>query len=182
MNDSEHTEASKFLSLILRHKPETIGIKLDSEGWALVQDIIINSEKGEISFTEELLKSIVAKSEKQRFEFNESCTKIRCYQGHSLSIELGLKAAEPPQDLFHGTATRFLQSLLAHGLKKQKRQYVHLSLDIATARAVGTRYGKPVILKISARKMFQDGHIFYLSGNGVWLTDSVPPQYIENQE
>jgi putative RNA 2'-phosphotransferase len=180
MTDSERTRASKFLSLILRHKPETIGISLDARGWALVQDIIDKSTGREVSFTKDLLEGVVSNCRKQRFEFNEDCTRIRCRQGHSLDIELGLQATEPPEYLFHGTATRFLQSILAEGLKKQQRQHVHLSIDDNTATAVGSRYGKPVVLKILAGKMFRDGHIFYISANGVWLTDSVPPQYIES--
>ena len=179
MSDSDRIRASKFLSLVLRHKPEELGIILDTHGWAATEEVIRLSANSSIAFTNEILEQIVSECEKQRFEFNEDRTKIRCRQGHSLSVELELPARQPPEILFHGTATRFLESILAGGLLKQQRQHVHLSPDVETATSVGSRYGRPVVLRVLAGKMFCDGHVFYLSENGVWLTDSVPAVYIE---
>lgn len=177
--DRTLTQASKFLSLILRHKPETIHISLDEQGWASVSELIANTQQSDVVFSEELLQEIVAKCNKQRFEFNDDGSKVRCHQGHSLDIELGLEVTKPPEYLYHGTASRFLERIMSEGLRKQKRHHVHLSPDVETATAVGSRYGKPVILKIHAGKMFEDGHTFYVSGNGVWLTDSVAPEYLQ---
>jgi putative RNA 2'-phosphotransferase len=181
MNDP-FTKESKFLSLVLRHKPETLGVTLDEQGWASVENLVTSSRNCDIAFSRKLLSDIVANCNKQRFQFNEDKSMIRCHQGHSLDIKLGLNETEPPDELFHGTATRFLESILAEGLKKKSRHHVHLSSDIDTARAVGSRYGKVIILRISAREMFKEGHVFYLSGNGVWLTDSVPSEFIKRNE
>jgi len=173
-------KASKFLSLILRHKPETINIKLDSEGWVSVTDLLAGMHrKGWDTFTKENLEEVVKDNNKQRFSFNESKTKIRANQGHSIQVDLGLKPTEPPDNLFHGTVSKFMDSIKSEGLKKVSRQHVHLSVDITTANNVGSRRGKPVILTINSRRMYDDGYTFYLSKNGVWLTDQVPYCYID---
>lgn len=171
-------KASKFLSLILRHKPEVIGITLDARGWASLDDLVANTQTREIAYTEALVRAIVSNCKKQRFELSDDGRRVRCHQGHSLDIELGLKAVIPPELLYHGTASRFLESIMAKGLKKQRRHHVHLSTDILTATAVGSRYGTPVILTVLAGRMHEEGNSFYRSGNGVWLTDAVAPQYL----
>lgn len=169
-----YTRASKFLSLVLRHQPEKIGITLDPHGWAKVREILPG-----MNLTMEDLTYIVETDEKQRYSFNEDRTLIRANQGHSISIDLELEAREPPEYLYHGTVGQFLGSIQKEGLQKQKRQYVHLSPDVETAVKVGRRRGKPVVLQVASGRMHQDGYTFYLSDNGVWLTDAVPVQYIK---
>lgn len=174
------TKISKFLSLVLRHKPEAIGLVLDEQGWANIDELIdkANYSNQGISLTRSLLQEVVDTSDKKRFTVSDDGQKIRAAQGHSVDIDLKLKPITPPEFLYHGTATRFLDSILKEGLKPQQRQFVHLSTDIETATKVGQRYGKPVILKIKALLMYEQGFVFYLSENGVWLTGHVPKAYI----
>lgn len=171
---------SKFLSLLLRHQPELIGLELDSEGWASIEELIEKSKQqhSPSRLTQELIAEIVKTSDKQRFIINEKGTHIRANQGHSINVDLGLELVKPPKILFHGTATRFLQSIIESGLKKQSRQHVHLSPDKETASKVGTRHGKLVMLEIKSLEMHECGHAFYRSENGVWLTDYVPAEFI----
>jgi len=178
MNEKQKKTISKFLSLILRHRPETIGLRLDSNGWADVEELISKSEGHNQPFSKADLEEIVSTNDKQRFIFNESNTKIRANQGHSIEVELNLQSQVPPELLYHGTVEKFLVSIKTEGLQKMSRQHVHLSKDIETAKKVGTRRGEPIILNVSSAAMFKDGYIFYLSENGVWLTDNVPPVYI----
>lgn len=168
-----YIKASKFLSLVLRHKPEKIGIQLDPHGWAKVSEILMN-----MNLTMEDLEHIVNTDSKQRYSFNDDKTLIRANQGHSIPIDLELKAIEPPETLYHGTVGKFLDSIRREGLRRQNRQYVHLSKDVETALAVGRRRGSPVVLRIASGRMYGDGFAFYLSENGVWLTDEVPSSYI----
>jgi putative RNA 2'-phosphotransferase len=176
--DKKLVRLSKFLSFILRHKPEVIGISLDSHGWADVDAVIkgIKTRFPFFSFT--LLKEVVEKNNKNRFTLNEDQTKIRANQGHSREVNLDLEAIKPPDYLYHGTAKRFLGSIKQKGLVKQNRQFVHLSRDPDTAVKVGKRHGNPVVLIINAKKMYEQGEAFYLSKNGVWLTKKVGPEYI----
>lgn len=169
---------SKLMSLVLRHKPEAIGLQLDENGWASVQELIqkINENGNRVNF--DIINTVVDTNDKKRFSFNADKTMIRANQGHSLEVELNLKAVIPPDTLYHGTTERFVDSILKEGLKKQQRQHVHLSIDITTAKSVGSRHGKPVILNINAKAMTAAGFLFYLSDNGVWLADSVPVEYI----
>ena len=170
---------SKFLSLILRHQPEKIGLALDANGWASIDDLLrLSAAKGK-SLTRALIEEVVETNDKQRFVFNEDRSMIRASQGHSVSVDLGLAPMPPPPVLFHGTATRFLEAIRKQGLLKGNRQHAHLSPDEATAVKVGQRHGKPVVLKIAAGKMQLEGHRFYCSVNGVWLTDHVPPAFLE---
>ena len=169
---------SKLMSLVLRHKPETIGLRLDENGWANVQELIDRISAKGITVNAALIDTIVATNDKQRFAFNHDKTMIRASQGHSIAVDLNLAATVPPIILYHGTTGKYLDSILTHGLQKQNRQHVHLSETIETASAVGSRHGKPVILKISAKAMHDAGFVFYLSANKVWLTDAVPLQYI----
>jgi len=172
------TRTSKFLSLVLRHKPEEIGLTLDANGWAAVDELLTLSAARGHSISRELLHRVVAENDKQRFLFSDDQTRIRASQGHSVLIDLALSPREPPALLYHGTATRFLASIRATGLTRRQRQHVHLSQDEATASQVGTRHGKPAVLIIEAEAMHQAGHPFYHSENGVWLTDSVPLEFI----
>ena len=176
--EKELKHISKFMSLVLRHRPEAIGLQLDENGWANVQELIAKMKANGIDVDIATLTITVETNDKKRFAFNEDKTMIRASQGHSIEVELNLKAVPPPEILYHGTADRFVESILKEVLKKQQRQYVHLSWQIETAKANGSRHGKPVILMINAKAMMQDGHAFYLSDNSVWLVDAVPAQYI----
>jgi putative RNA 2'-phosphotransferase len=169
---------SKFMSLVLRHQPEAIGLQLDENGWANVQELITKMKANGTDVDITTLIITVDTNDKKRFAFNEDKTMIRANQGHSIAVDLNLKTAIPPDILYHGTAERFVASILKEGLTKQQRRHVHLSWQIETAKAVGSRHGKPVILMINAKAMIQDGHTFYLSDNNVWLVDAVPAQYI----
>lgn len=168
----------RFISMVLRHKPESIGIVLDEHGYADVKELLkAMNEKGK-SIDMAILERIVAKNDKKRYSFNQDHTKIRANQGHSIAVDLQLQQKIPPKILYHGTATRFLESIQKRGLLKMSRQYVHLSKDIQTAVKVGQRHGKVVVLNVDAEKMVKDGYCFYLSDNGVWLCEKVPYQYL----
>ena len=169
---------SKFLSLVLRHKPETIGLKLDENGWVNVNELITQMSKNgkEISFEE--LKDIVSTNDKQRFTFNEDGTLIRANQGHSIDVDVELDESIPPHILYHGTIEYSLKYIMEQGINKMTRNFVHLSEDIAVARNVGSRRGKAVVLNINTKQMIEDGVVFYKSKNGVWLTNFVDKQYI----
>lgn len=173
------TRASKFIALVLRHKPEVANLTLDSEGWTPVSDLLKGMAANGHSITRTELESLVANDAKGRYSFCAHGQKIRANQGHSLkTVELELEAIKPPDTLYHGTATRFLNSILEKGLLKMNRNHVHLSPDETTALAVGKRHGNPVIFTVNADKMYSDGMNFYQSDNGVWLTDHVPPEYL----
>ena len=171
-------ETSKFLSFVLRHQPEEIGLRLDDAGWASVEELLEACKKAGRALTREDLQRIVDTSDKKRFAFSEDGLYIRANQGHSVQIELGYEPRKPPSLLYHGTATRFLESIRKEGLKRGSRHHVHLSSDSVTAANVGARHGKPVVLRIASSQMHNDGYSFYLSENGVWLTERVPPDYI----
>lgn len=178
-NMSKKLEAtSKFLSYVLRHKPDTIGLNLDSEGWADISQLIRHANGHGTKLSLELLMEVVATSDKRRFSLSSDGSRIRANQGHSLQVNLNLQPQIPPQVLYHGTATRFESSIREHGLVAGTRQYVHLSTDTATALQVGKRYGKPLLLEVDALAMSCIGHEFYMSENGVWLTRSVPATYL----
>ncbi len=173
---------SVFISLVLRHKPDAAGITLDEHGWADVEELIdgINNTGRRIDI--DVLEEIVRTDNKQRYSFNEDKTLIRANQGHSVSVDVELKEKEPPEFLYHGTADRFLKSIMTEGLKPMSRLYVHLSKDIETANKVGKRHGNPAILKVNSGQMNQDGIKFYLSENGVWLTSKVDVKYLEEMK
>ncbi len=171
------TQTSRYISLILRHKPETIGITLDEHGWANVDELIAGVSRTH-PLTMELLKEIVRTDEKQRYSFNEDKTLIRANQGHSIPVDVELPELEPPTILYHGTGQKYVESIDRQGLLPKSRLYVHLSTDKETAVKVGKRHGVPVIYTIQARKMFVDGYLFYCSVNGVWLTKKVPIEYL----
>jgi len=169
---------SKFMSLVLRHKPEEIGLNMNENGWVEVQELITKMNQKGIAVNFDIIEEVVQTNDKRRFAFNEDKTLIRASQGHSIEIDLELPSVEPPETLFHGTAERFLESILRSGLHKQSRQHIHLSATIETAISVGGRHGKPVVLKIQSGLMHKAGFKFYLSENKVWLTDTIPAQYI----
>ena len=173
---------SKFLSLVLRHQPEVIGLALDENGWANVEDLIRLANQHGRRLTRSLLEHVVAENDKKRFVLSDDGLRIRASQGHSVQVDLALPALEPPALLYHGTATRFLASIRAGGLHSASRQHVHLSLDVPTATKVGQRHGQPVVLVVRAGAMFAAGHEFYLSANAVWLTDRVPVEFINFPE
>ncbi|TPG33392.1 RNA 2'-phosphotransferase [Flavobacterium pectinovorum] len=181
MNEKIAKSVSKFLSLVLRHSPETIELKLDENGWADVEELIekCNKKGSQNQMTVELLDYVVENNDKKRFAFNEDKTKIRASQGHSISVELNLDEAEPSEFLYHGTVGKFLDSIKKEGLQKMSRQYVHLSKDLETAIKVGSRRGSAQILTVRSGEMHRDGFKFYLSENNVWLTDNVPAKYIQ---
>ena len=171
-------ELSKYISLILRHKPQVIGIELDEHGWADVQELIAGINKTHnIDF--DLLDKIVREDEKQRYSFNYDKTLIRANQGHSIQVDVELKKEIPPEILWHGTGEKYVDSILMEGLIPKSRLYVHLSSDYDTAIKVGSRHGKPVVFKVFAGKMTEAGYEFYKSENGVWMAEYVPKEYIE---
>ena len=169
---------SKFMSLVLRHQPGKVGIELDAAGWVDVAELLAGLQRGGLAVSREELDVVVATNDKQRFAFSEDGARIRASQGHSVDVRLEYEPSEPPEWLYHGTVARFLEPIAREGLLKGTRQHVHLSPDRATATQVGGRRGKPVILEIRAAAMHAAGHAFYLSANGVWLTDHVPAEFM----
>jgi putative RNA 2'-phosphotransferase len=180
--NKELVEISKFLSLVLRHKPQAIGITLDAEGWVAVDELLAAAGRHGQAITRQQLQEVVATNDKKRFSFSPDGQRIRANQGHSVDVDLGLAPCNPPELLYHGTVRRFLDSIRAKGLLRGSRRHVHLSLDQETAARVGQRRGRPVVLVIEAGRMHRDGHPFYQSENGVWLTEAVPPEYLRFPE
>lgn len=173
------TKHSKLLSLVLRHRPETIGITLDAAGWVEVDDLLSRLPQAGVSMTRAQLEHIVNTNDKKRFVLSEGGDRIRANQGHSLPVDLGLKPRQPPDLLFHGTARKSLASIMREGLKRGRRQHVHLHTDRRLAEIVGRRHGDPVLLQITAGRMWSDGHVFFRSENSVWLTEAVPIRYLD---
>lgn len=174
----EATRISKFLSLVLRHQPQLINISLDEKGWAMVPELMEGMKAKGFEITFDILQHIVEINDKKRFAFNEHKTKIRASQGHSINVDLGYQAKEPPALLYHGSAEQNKETILREGLSKRTRQHVHLSATVDTALRVGQRHGKPVAFEIAAGEMHRAGYLFFISENGVWLTDAVPAQYL----
>ncbi len=179
MTDKEIIRISKLLSLILRHQPERVGLKLDGAGWVGVTDLLEAANRNEVSLTLAQLKHVVATNDKKRFEFSGDGQRIRASQGHSVEVDLQYEPQVPPELLYHGTPKRFLESIRATGLNKGQRHQVHLSPDPQTAAKVGQRRGRAAVLTIRSGEMHRQGHVFYRSANGVWLVDHVPAQFIE---
>ena len=182
MNKKTEIRVSKFLSFALRHRPDEAGITLDEGGWADVPAVLEAAARHGYTLCLDDLRQVVENNDKQRFALSEDLGRIRKSQGHSVKVELGYTPAEPFEVLFHGTVARFLDAIRSQGLRKGKRQHVHLSADEATAQGVGRRRGAPVLLRVRALAMHRDGFVFYLSDNGVWLTDAVPARYISFPE
>ena len=173
------TRTSKFISLILRHKPEVIGISLDEQGWANVDELIAGVSKTR-QLDMALLEEIVRTDDKQRYSFNQDKTLIRANQGHSISVDVELPEEQPPEYLYHGTAEKYRSSIEAQGLLPQSRLYVHMTDNYGTAVKIGQRHGKVVVYQVASQAMQQDGYKFYRSVNGVWLTKAVPAPYLTN--
>ena len=182
LSEKENTKISKFLSLVLRHQPEVISLALDENGWANVDELIkkCNTHGHKIDLA--ALKHAVETNNKKRFSFNETFGKIRASQGHSIEIDLGYTATLPPKTLYYGTATKNVGGISLTGLEKRSRQHVHLSRDIETATKVGQRHGQVFIFEVDAGRMHADGFEFFISENGVWLTDNVPVKYLSEHK
>ena len=180
MKEQNLNKISKYLSLLLRHSPETAGIEIDYHGGWTDTAVLLEkiNQSGKYHLDMQTLEEIVKTDSKQRYSFNSDKSKIRANQGHSIPVDLGLKEQVPPEILWHGTAERFLNSIFEKGLLPMSRQYVHLSKDEETAVIVGKRHGKPSILEVKSGEMHRQGYSFYLSENGVWLTEHVPPEFL----
>lgn len=182
MNDRQRVRASKLLSKHLRHDPAGLGLTLEEGGWVPVDALLDGCWRAGQPITRDELTEIVASSDKQRFTFDETGTRIRANQGHSVEVDLNLEPAAPPPVLFHGTGESAVADILREGLRKMRRHHVHLSRDVATATRVRARHGRPVVLVVDAGVMVGAGHVFYVSANGVWLTDHVPPEFLRLAE
>ncbi|MGW3246727.1 RNA 2'-phosphotransferase [Streptomyces sp. NPDC001070] len=178
MDEKQLVKVSKFLARVLRHDPASIGITLDEGGWVDVDELIAASSRAGRRFSRAELDHVVAGNNKKRYAFSEDGRRIRASQGHSVEVDLGLAPAEPPEVLFHGTASTTLPIVLREGLKPMSRRDVHLSADVETAVRVGARHGRPVVLAVDAAGLAATGHVFRVSANGVWLTDRVPPTHL----
>ena len=181
MNNRRLVKISKYLSYHLRHHPEKIGLQVDPQGWVRVDELLAACKKYDFALTRYELEEVIKDNDKQRFSFNETSTHIRANQGHSIKVDLNLEPQIPPDQLYHGTAKQFVDSIQKQGLLKMSRHHVHLSSNINTAKKVGQRRGQVVIFTIDAVKMYQAGYKFYCSDNGVWLVDRVPPEYLQLQ-
>jgi putative RNA 2'-phosphotransferase len=180
MEDKQIMNLSKSLSYWLRHRPDSIGITLSKEGWTDVQELI-EKAKDEVTITFEDIQEVVDKCDKQRFALSEDLTQIRANQGHNkdVDVKITFKEITAPPVLYHGTVDKFMDSINKKGLIPMNRHHVHLSKDVETASKVGSRRGKPVILVINSQKMQDEGFRFFISENGVYLTETVPPKYID---
>ncbi|MBI5170053.1 MAG: RNA 2'-phosphotransferase [Candidatus Eisenbacteria bacterium] len=171
-------ETSRFLSFVLRHEPEAIGLHLDREGWASVAELIAGARKRGRQLDEATIAEVVAGNDKRRFALSADGTRIRAVQGHSIDVDLGLAPAVPPALLYHGTATRFAEHIRREGLRPAGRQYVHLSATAAAAARVGARHGRPVVLSVRAFEAHERGVVFHLSENQLWLVRSLPAEFL----
>jgi putative RNA 2'-phosphotransferase len=178
MDDKRLVKISKYLSKHLRHQPERLGLTLEPGGWVAVEQLLAACAQQQFPISREELDEVVARNNKQRFAFDPTGRLIRANQGHSIAVDLQLEPALPPERLYHGTGHRAVEAIRRAGLRKMSRHHVHLSPDVATARMVGTRHGRPVIFVVDAAAMQRAGFTFYCSANGVWLVESVPPEYL----
>jgi putative RNA 2'-phosphotransferase len=176
--DKSLVKASKFLSLVLRHDPGSIGITLDEAGWVDVDVLLAAARRSGVALDRPTLDRVVAENDKKRFAFSDDGARIRASQGHSVAVELGLAPQTPPEILFHGTAIGNVDSIRRDGLSPGSRTHVHLSRDEETATTVGRRHGRPVVLRVAAGEMHRAGHELVVSENGVWLARSVPVEFI----
>jgi putative RNA 2'-phosphotransferase len=178
MDDTRLVKVSKYLSKHLRHDPQRLGLSLAPGGWVEVEELLAACARNRFPVTRDELEKVVARNDKKRFSFDPSGMLIRANQGHSVDVDLQLEPVEPPGILYHGTGHRTAETIATSGLLKMARHHVHLSPDVATARKVGARHGKPVIFAVDAGAMHRAGHSFYVSANGVWLVEHVPPEYL----
>lgn len=180
--DKRHTSISKFLSLVLRHRPDEIGLELDSQGWVAIDRLLAAAAAHGREVSRAELDYVVAHNNKKRFAVSDDGLRIRASQGHSTEVDLGYETTPPPELLYHGTARQHLDSIRKHGLLKGKRHQVHLSPDEATARVVGQRHGEAVVLRVRAGEMARAGFTFQVSANGVWLTETVPYRFVDEPD
>lgn len=178
MTPEQRKRMSKFLSYVLRHQPDAVGLELDRAGWAPVDVLLVRATENGQTISHEQLLEVVETNDKRRCELSVDGAMIRARQGHSVPVQLGYEVVEPPELLYHGTAARNLASIRAEGLSRGKRHHVHLSTDRELMRKVGQRHGRPVLLSVEARRMHEAGYRFYRTGNDVWLTEHVPPEFI----
>jgi putative RNA 2'-phosphotransferase len=178
LDDRRRIKISKYLSKHLRHQPERLGLTLEPGGWVSIDAVLTACAAHRFAITREELREVVACSEKRRFAFNETETKLRAHYGHSVDVDLQPLAAVPPPVLFHGTDDKSVEFIQVEGLKSMGRSYVHLSIDVDTAIRVGRRHGKPVVLQVDAAAMSRAGYEFYVSEGGVWLVDQVPAEFL----
>jgi putative RNA 2'-phosphotransferase len=176
--DARLVKLSRFMSYVLRHRPDVIGIELDEAGWADVDELIQRMQEAGKRVDRARLQEVVETNDKRRFSLSEDGRRIRAAQGHSIPVMLGLEPTEPPAELFHGTASRFLDAILGEGLVPKGRRHVHLSADRRTAVEVGRRHGRPVVLRVASGSMAEQGAVFYLADNGVWLCEKVEPRFL----
>jgi putative RNA 2'-phosphotransferase len=177
MDTKRLIKVSKYLAKHLRHTPEALRLTLEPGGWVRVDDLLAACANRHFYISRAELNEVVAKNDKQRFAFDESGERIRANQGHSVEVDLQLEQIAPPDVLYHGTSRAVVGALYRDGIRKMSRHHVHLSAEVETAMKVGGRHGVPVVIRIDARRMHADGHVFYRSDNGVWLVESVPPEY-----
>jgi len=182
ISEKDNTRLGKFLSLVLRHQPESIGIVLDENGWTDLNTLIVQASKHGVQLSVDVVKHIVDTNAKKRFALNESFDRIRANQGHSVDVGLGYKSQTPPTILYHGTSVNAVDNILKTGLDKRKRHHVHLSCDIETAIRVGQRHGQVFVFEVLSGDMAADGYEFYLSDNGVWLTERVPVKFLRSKK
>jgi putative RNA 2'-phosphotransferase len=182
MDEARLVLVSKYLSKHLRHQPERLGLALATGGWVEVEELLAACARNRFPITRAELEEVVARNDKKRFSFDPSGTLLRANQGHSVEVDLQLEPVEPPDVLYHGTGHGTAEAISANGLLKMGRHHVHLSLDVATARKVGARHGRPVIFAVEAGTMHREGHPFHVSANGVWLVERVPPEYLRRIE
>ena len=178
MDEKKLVRMSKYLSKHLRHEPERLGLQLEPGGWVAVDDLLRACARNQFPISRAELEEVVTQNSKQRFSFDETGARIRANQGHSVEVDLQLEPTAPPEMLYHGTGHGSVELILAEGLKRMSRHHVHLSADVETARKVGSRHGRPVVLVVDAAAMQRDGYLFYRSDNGVWLADEVPAKYL----
>jgi putative RNA 2'-phosphotransferase len=182
MDHQRLVRVSKYLSKHLRHDPERLDLQLAVGGWVAIDDLLAATARDRFPISRAELDEVVARSDKQRFAIDETGTRIRANQGHSVEVDLELQPVQPPPQLYHGTGRGSLAAILQTGLKKMARHHVHLSLDVATATKVGARHGSPVVFAVDAAAMQRDGFTFFCSANGVWLVDHVPAKYLQVTE
>src|SRR5690348_3639121 len=178
MDEKRLVKLSKYLSRHLRHQPQALGLTLEPGGWVAVETLLAAMARHGVTISRAELEEIVARNNKQRFAFDATGERVRASQGHSVAVDLQLAPTTPPNVLYHGTSQATVDEILREGLRKMRRQHVHLSDEFATAVRVGSRHGAPAVLLVDAATMARDGHLFYRSENGVWLTESVPPRYL----
>jgi len=182
VDDKRLIKTSKYLSRHLRHRPERLGLTLEPGGWVRVSDLLDACAAQGFALSAEGLREVVARNDKRRLSYDDTGVRIRANQGHSVDVDLELVATAPPELLFHGTGAGNVEAIMRGGLQRRRRHHVHLSADRETARRVGARHGRPVVFDVAAGRMHVDGHPFFVSDNGVWLTDEVPPAYLDARE